>query len=86
MLLYLFVFLILYCFALVSPALLEIASSPVSGPEQQRLAEQAARSGLQGRLWIAVAAATATTGLGIWARVLPGLRPPGAAALRRRVR
>jgi len=77
MLLYFFAFLIVYCFALVSPALIEIANSPVSGPEQQRLAEQAARAGLQGRLWIAVAAATATTGLGIWARVLPGLHPPG---------
>jgi len=76
MVLYFCAFVFLYCLAMVSPALFQIASAPVSGAEQQKLAEEAARRGLEGRLWIAVAAATATTGLGIWARVLPGLRPP----------
>jgi hypothetical protein len=76
MMLYFFAFFFLYCFALVSPALFEIATSPVSGPEQEALAKEATHRGLQGRLWIAVAAATATTGLAIWTRALPGLRPP----------
>ena len=34
------------------------------------------RESLRGRVWIAGLAAAATTALGIWARVLPGLRPP----------
>lgn len=76
MMLYFFAFFFVYCLAMVSPALLEIARSPVSGPEQESLAREATHQGLQGRLWIAVVAATATTALGIWARALPGLRQP----------
>ena len=78
MLLYFFAFLIVFCFALVSPALFEICeidAHPVRSSRSSRSRRCAGR--LRGRLWIAVAAATATTGLGIWARVLPGLRPPG---------
>jgi hypothetical protein len=75
MLLYFFAFFFAYCFALVSPALNEIANLPVSGPEQQRLAAEATREALRGRLWIAAAAATATLALGGWTRLLPGLRP-----------
>jgi hypothetical protein len=76
MVLYFCAFVFVYCLAMVSPALFEIARSPASGPEQQKLAEVAAHQGLQGRLWIAVAAAGATMALGIWTRVLPGLRSP----------
>jgi ABC-type Fe3+ transport system permease subunit len=74
MIAYLAVFFFVYCLALVSPALLEIANQPVSGPEQQQLAHDAARQAISGKLWIALLAATATVALGIWARVLPGLR------------
>jgi hypothetical protein len=73
---YLFVFFFVYCLALVSPALLEIANKPISGPEQQQLAQEAAREAISGKLWIAVLGAAATVALGIWARVLPGLRAP----------
>jgi hypothetical protein len=67
-----------YCFALVSPVLMEIANSGVPGPEQEALAREATREALRGRVWIALVAAAATLGLGIWSRVLPGLRPPDA--------
>ena len=69
----------MYCFALASPILYrfyEIGSARGAGPEEQALLAEAMREALRGRLWIALAAAAATTGLGIWARVLPGLRPP----------
>jgi hypothetical protein len=75
MMLYFAVLFFVYCLALVSPALFAIASQPVSGPEQEALAREAAHRGLGGgRIWIAVLAAAVTLGLGIWARVLPGFR------------
>jgi hypothetical protein len=76
LMLYLFAFFFAFCFALVSPALYEIASSALPGPEQERLAREAAREALRGRLWIAVVGATCALGIGIWTKALPGLRPP----------
>jgi hypothetical protein len=79
MLLYFSALFLVYCFALASPVLygfFEIGSAPESGPEEQALLVEAMRNALRGRLWIAVLAATATTGLAIWVRALPGLRPP----------
>jgi hypothetical protein len=76
LLLYFFALFFAFCFALVSPALYEIANAPVPGAEQERLAREATREALRGRLWIAVAGATLTLALGIRARVLPGLRGP----------
>jgi hypothetical protein len=76
LMLYFFALFFAFCFALVSPALYQIAISPLPGPEQERLAREATREALRGRLWFAVIGATLTLGLGIWARVLPGLRPP----------
>jgi len=68
-----------YCFALAAPILYrfyEIGSAPGAGPEEQALLAEAMRESLRGRLWIALAAAAVTVALGIWARALPGLRPP----------
>jgi hypothetical protein len=79
MLLYVSALSFVYCFALASPVIyrfFEIGSAPGSGPREQAMLVEAMRETLRGRLWLALAAATATTGLGIWARVLPGLRPP----------
>ena len=79
MLLYVSALTFVYCFALASPVVyrfFEIGSAEGAGPEEQALLAEAMREALRGRLWIALAAAAATTGLGIWARVLPGLRPP----------
>jgi hypothetical protein len=79
MLLYFAALTFVYCFALASPFLyryFEIGSAGDAGPEQQAQLVEAMREALRGRLWIAVAAAAATIALGIWARVLPGLRPP----------
>ena len=69
----------LYCFALASPVVIEyfqIGSAPGAGAKEQELMRQAMREALRGRLWIAGLAAFATMLLGIWARLLPGLRPP----------
>jgi hypothetical protein len=79
MVLYFAVLVFVYCFALASPVVyeyFEIGSAPDSGPEQQARLAEAMRETLRGRLWIAALAAAATMALGIWARVLPGLRPP----------
>jgi hypothetical protein len=76
LMLYFFALFFAFCFALVSPALYEIATAPLPGPEQERLAREATRDALRGRLWIAVVGATLVLGLGIRSRVLPGLRPP----------
>jgi hypothetical protein len=79
LMLYFFALFFVYCFALVSPALVEffeVGRSADAGPEQQARLAQAVREALRGRLWIALLAATGTLSLGIWARLLPGLRPP----------
>ncbi len=79
MVIYFAALLVVYCFALASPMLygfFEIGSSGSAGSKEQALLEEAMRETLRGRLWIAALAALATTALGIWARVLPGLRPP----------
>ena len=74
--LYLAGFFLLYCVALAAPVLLEVARSVPPGPEQQAASFDAARAAMGPRLPIALAAAVATTALGIVARVLPGLRRP----------
>jgi ABC-type sulfate transport system permease component len=79
MLLYFAALVFVYCFALAAPIVyryFEIGSSGGAGPEQQAQLAEAMREALRGRLWIAGLAAAATMALGIWARVLPGLRPP----------
>ena len=79
MVVYFAALLLVYCFALAAPvvhAWFEIGSSAAAGAKEQAAMAEAMRETLRGRLWIAGLAATATTALGIWARVLPGLRPP----------
>jgi hypothetical protein len=79
MLLYLVALSFVYCFAIASPVLVrfyQIGAAGDASPEQQALLAEAMRESLRGRLWIALLAAAATTALGIWARVLPGLRRP----------
>ncbi len=79
MIFYFAAFVFVYCFALASPVIVrffEIGSAPDSGAKEQALMAEAMRESLRGRLWVAGLAAAATTALGIWARVLPGLRPP----------
>jgi hypothetical protein len=73
-LLYLFVFFMLYCLLLVSPALFEVARTLPPGPEQQETAREVAKQAIQPRLWMAGLAAVVTTGLGLYAGVLPGTR------------
>jgi len=79
MLVYFAALVFVYCFALASPILyryFEIGSAGSAGPEQQAQLAEAMREALRGRMWVAALAAAATLALGIWARVLPGLRPP----------
>ena len=79
MLVYVVALSFVYCFAIAAPILYrfyQIGAAGEASPEQQELLAEAMREVLRGRLWIAVVAAALTTGLGIWARVLPGLRPP----------
>jgi hypothetical protein len=79
MLLYVVALSFVYCFAIASPVLYrfyQIGSTGSAGPQDQAMLAEAMREALRGRLWIAVVAAALTTALGIWARVLPGLRPP----------
>jgi hypothetical protein len=79
MVIYLAALTFVYCFALASPILYrfyEVGSAGGAGPKEQALLAEAMRESLRGRLWIALTAAAATVALGVWARVLPGLRPP----------
>jgi hypothetical protein len=79
MIVYFVALLFLFCFALASPVVYEffqIGSASGAGAKEQAQFAEAMRVALRGRLWIAGLAAFATMLLGIWARVLPGLRPP----------
>jgi ABC-type Fe3+ transport system permease subunit len=79
MALYFVALLFVYCFAITAPVVAEffqLASAGNAGAPEQAQLTQAMRQALRGRLWIAGLAAFATLALGIWARVVPGLRPP----------
>jgi ABC-type phosphate transport system permease subunit len=71
---YLFLFFMLYGLLLVSLDLYEVWRTLPPGPEQQEAAREVAREAVQGRLWMPLLAALVTTGLGIYAGVLPGTR------------
>jgi ABC-type Fe3+ transport system permease subunit len=71
---YVMAFFFAYCFALAGPALWEVLTTVPPGPEQEALASRATQEALQSRLWIALAAAVATTALGMAKGWLPGTR------------
>lgn len=72
---YLMGFFFAYCFALAAPALWQVLRTVPPGPEQQEIAAQAAQQAVQSRLWIALLAAAATTGIGLAKGLLPGTAP-----------
>lgn len=72
--LYLFGFFFVYCLVLVAPALLEVLRDVPTGPAQEEAARAAAQEVIRPRLWIAAAASTVTTLLGVYYRALPGFR------------
>jgi hypothetical protein len=72
--LYFAAFFLLYALFLVAPALLDVARRVPPGPELQAASFEAARGALSRRFPIALVASIATLALGIFARVLPGLR------------
>lgn len=67
-------FFVVYCLALIAPALWPVLRDVAPGPEQQQLAEEVAREAIRGRLLLAFLAALATAALGAWLKILPGLR------------
>jgi hypothetical protein len=73
---YFFAFLLLFCAAVATPALLEVLQSMPPGPEQEAAAREAARRAVAPRLPIAALAALTTTAIGVATRILPGLRTP----------
>lgn len=72
--LYLLFFFCTYCVALVLPAMWDILQNTPVGPEQQRLAEQAAKATIQSRFHLIAALAVATTGAGMIWEFLPGMK------------
>jgi hypothetical protein len=71
---YVFGFFFVYAFALVAPALMEVANSVPPGPEQQAAAERAAYQAAQGKMGLAFVLSLATVVLGVWTKKLPGYR------------
>ena len=70
-------FFLLYCAALAAPPLLHAWRDAATSSEQQDAAAFAAvRAAVGARLSLAVVGAIATLALGLFARVLPGLRGP----------
>jgi hypothetical protein len=72
--LYFSAFLLLFGLAAAAPALVEVLRTTPPGPEQEAIAREAARRAVGPRLPIATAAALVATGIGIYARLLPGFR------------
>lgn len=75
-LIYLAVFFLVYCFALMAPELWEVMNSMPPGPEQQKAAAAVARETVAPRLPIAIALSLATLGVLGYMQRLPGLRAP----------
>jgi hypothetical protein len=73
-LVYLFGLAFVYSKLLAAPALLEVFRRLPPGPERDAAADAATREALQGRLWMALAAALVTVAALSWANALPGLR------------
>jgi hypothetical protein len=73
-LLYVFGFFFVYAFALVTPALIEVARSVPPGPEQQAAAQRAAHGAAEGKMFLALLLSLVTVALGVWTKKLPGFR------------
>ena len=73
---YLAVFFILYCLALIAPALWNVLRTVPPGPELEQAAAEVAKTAIQGRLLLALMGSLATTALGSKLGWLPGMRPP----------
>ena len=73
-LLYLAAFFLAYSLALVAPELLEVLNTVPTGPEQERMAEEAARAAFAPRLPIAIGLSLLTLGVAGYYQRLPGLR------------
>ena len=72
-LVYLVALFFLYAFLLIMPELMTVLRDVQPGPEQQAIAEQAARESFRSKFPWAFALALATLGIGGWLQVLPGL-------------
>jgi len=78
--LYFFAFFLFFALLLALPDLLEGLRTlpPATSPEAERAAgAQIAQEAVQGRLGYAFIAATVVTGIGSYARILPGIKRPG---------
>jgi ABC-type phosphate transport system permease subunit len=71
---YFFVFFLLYSLLLASLDLMEVWRTLPPEPAQQEAAKEAAKEAVQGRLWMPLLAAMVTTGIGLYAGLLPGAR------------
>jgi len=71
-------FFLFYCLLIAAPALVQVAREGEPSPEMEARAQTAAHDAIQGRLPLALLAALLTTGLCVYARVLPGLREGSA--------
>jgi hypothetical protein len=70
-------FFLLFCLLIVAPALVEVAREGEPSADMEARAQTAAHDAIQGRLPLALVAALVATGIGAYARVLPGLREGG---------
>jgi hypothetical protein len=67
-------FFLLFCLLIAAPALLDVARKGEPAQELEARAQSAAHDAIEGRLPLALFGALVATGLGVYARVLPGLR------------
>lgn len=72
--LYVAAFFLAWSLLLVAPELWRVLETVPPGPTQQEIASRVAREAVRARFGVALAAALATTGLGIYMRALPGMR------------
>lgn len=73
-LVYLFAFFLVYAFLLIMPELMTVLRDVPPGPEQERLAREAAREAFAPRFLYALGLALASLGLGSYLGVLPGMK------------
>ena len=64
---------LVYAFLLIMPELVAVLRDVEPGPEQQEIAQRAARDAFRPKAPWALGLALATLGLGAWLQVLPGL-------------